>query len=199
MAGIMSERLATLRKRFLDAKADVDASKREIRQASAKKLAELKAQKDPMKQLAGLKDPALTLIDREQLEQAIANHLPRRRFRVPRSLTDVMNSCLRQARYHWRGLVLTGLISIPVVTIGWIASSNTGQSMGQYSNNYDITWQFPDGHSEIIPVAAKSAAVVIGRLQNGDYRLRYWSAGDGYGVAIVSAGALSRITKPSSE
>jgi hypothetical protein len=76
----MSNRLATLTKRFVDAKADVDASKREIREASARKLAQLQASRDPAARLAGLKDPALTPYDRDRLEQTIANLLPRRRF-----------------------------------------------------------------------------------------------------------------------
>jgi hypothetical protein len=195
MAGIMSKRLATLRERFLDAKADVDASNREIRQASATRLADLKAQTDPIKQVAGLKDPALTPFDREQLERAIADRLPRRRVRVPRSFTDTMRNGLRHARYHWRGLVLLGLISIPVTVIGGIAASNTGQSMGVFNNDLSIVWQFPDGLSETISVPAKSAVVVTGRLPNGDYRLRYWSAIDGYGVAVVSPETFDRVTK----
>jgi hypothetical protein len=195
MAGIMSKRLATLRERFLDAKADVDASNREIRQASATRLAELKAETDPMKQLAGLKDPALTPFDREQLERAIGGRLPRRRFTVPRSFTDTMRSGFRHARYHWRGLVLIGLISIPVTVIGGFAASNTGQSMGVFNNDFSIKWQFIDGHNETLTVPAKSAVVVTGRLPNGDYRLRYWSAIDGYGVAVVSPQTLDRITK----
>ena len=191
----MSKRLASLRERFLDAKADVDASNREVRQASATRLAELKAEKDLIKQLAGLKDPALTPFDREQLERAIGSRLPRRRFTVPRSFTDTVRRGLRHARYHWRGLVLLGLISIPVTVVVGIAASNTGQSIGVFNNDFDFVWQFPDGHSETLSVAAKSAVVVTGRLPNGDYRLRYWSAIDGYGVAVVSPQTLDRITK----
>jgi len=92
-------------------------------------------------------------------------------------------------------LVLLGLISIPVTVIGRIAASNTGQSMGKFNNNLDISWRFTDGHSETHTVPAKSAVVVTGRLPNGDYRLRYWSAIDGYGVAVVSPETLDRITK----
>ena len=65
----MSKRLATLTKRFVDARADVDASKRELREASARKLAKLQALPDPAARLAGLKDPALTPYDRDRLDR----------------------------------------------------------------------------------------------------------------------------------
>ncbi|MBX9822627.1 hypothetical protein [Afipia birgiae] len=191
----MSKRLATLTKRFVDARADVDASKRELREASARKLAKLQALPDPAARLAGLKDPALTPYDRDRLEQTVANLLPRRRVRVPRSLADTMHAGLRHARYRWRGLVLLGLISIPVMVIAAVAASRTGQSMGIFNNNYNISWTFADGHTESIPVPAGAAVVVAGRMPNGDFRLRYWKASDGYGVAIISPETLARITK----
>ena len=84
----MSNRLETLRKRFIDAKADADASKREVRQASAAKLAELRALQDPAAQLAGLKDPALLPSDRQVLEHALADVLPRRRIPSINALFD---------------------------------------------------------------------------------------------------------------
>ena len=64
----MNKRLATLAKRFANAKAGVDASNRELREASARKLARLLALPDPAAPLAGLKDPALTPYDRDRLE-----------------------------------------------------------------------------------------------------------------------------------
>jgi hypothetical protein len=191
----MNKRLAILTKRFIDAKADADASKREFREASARKLAQLQASRDPAARLAGLKDPALTPYDRDRLEQTLADLLPRRRFRVPHSFTGIIHTSLRHARYHSRGLVLIGLMSIPVTVIGRISASNTGHSMRTFNNNFDISWRFSDGHSETITVPAKSAGVVTGRLPNGDYRLRYWSANDGYGVAVVSPQTLDRMTK----
>lgn len=191
----MSKRLATLKVRLFEAKADVDASKRELREASARKLAKLQALPDPAARLAGLKDPALTSYDRDRLEQTVADLLPRRRFRVPRSLADTMHAGLRHARYRWRGLVLLGLISIPVMVIAAVAASRTGQSMGTFNNNYEFSWTFSDGHTEVIPVPAGAVAVVAGRLPNGDFRLRHWSAGAGYGVAVVSPETLARITK----
>jgi hypothetical protein len=192
----MNKRLATLTKRFVDAKADADASKREIREASARKLAQLQASRDPAARLAGLKDPALTPYDRDRLEQTVADLLPRRRFKFPRSITHTVHAGLRNARYHWRGLVLVALVSIPVTVFGAVAASHTGQSVGTYNNNYDISWTFSDGHTEVIPVTAGAKTVVAGRLPNGDFRLRYWTARDGYGLAIVSPETLARITKP---
>lgn len=192
----MNKRLATLTKRFVDAKADADASKREIREASARKLAQLQASRDPAARLAGLKDPALTPYDRDRLEQTVANLLPPRRFKIPSSITQTVHAGLRHARYHWRGLVLIAVVSTPVTMFGLVAASHTGQSVGTYNNNYEFSWTFSDGHTEVIPVTAGTAAVVAGRLPNGDFRLRYWTASAGYGVAIVSPETLVRITKP---
>lgn len=192
----MNKRLATLTKRFVEAKADADASKREIREASARKLIQLQASRDPAARLAGLKDPALTAYDRDRLEQTIAATLPRRHVTFPRSITNTVRTGLRRARYHWRGLVLLALVSIPVTGFGLIAVSHTGQSVGAYNKNYDISWTFSDGHTEMIPVTAGTAAVVLGRLPNGDFRLRYWTASAGYGVAIISPETLARITTP---
>jgi hypothetical protein len=191
----MSTRLATLRKRLFDAKADANASRREIRQASATRLAELLALPDRAARLAGLKDPALTPYDRDRLEQTIADLLPRRRFRVPRSFTNTLYTGLRHARYHWRGMVLLGLISIPVTVIGRIAASNTAQWKAVFINDYGTSWRFPDGHSETITLPAKSAVIVTGRLPDGDYQLRFWSPDDGYAVTVVSPKVLDRITK----
>jgi len=191
----MSKRLATLKARLFEAKAEVDASKRELREASARKLAKLSAKSDPAARLAGLKDPALTPYDRDRLEQTIVDLLPRRQFNIPRSLADTMNAGLRHARYHWRGLGLLGLLLIPVMVLGVVAASHTGQSMGTFNNNYEFSWAFSNGHNEVIPVPAGSAVVVAGRLPNGDFRLRYWKASDGYGVAVISPETLARITK----
>jgi hypothetical protein len=191
----MNQRLATLVKRFANAKADVDTSNRELREASARKLAKLLALPDPAARLAGLKDPALTPYDRDRLEQTIADLLPRRRFTISRSFTGVLHTGLRHARYHWRGLALLGLLSIPVTVLGAVAAAHTGRFMGTFNNSYEFSWTFSDGHTELIPVPAGSVAVVAGRLPNGDFRLRYWSAIDGYGVAVVSPETLDRITK----
>jgi hypothetical protein len=193
----MSARLATLRQRLFDAKADADASKREMRQASAAKLAQLRALPDPAGRLAGLKDPALLPYDRQILEQTIADLLPQRRIRIPRTVVDATRSSLRHARYHWRGLALLTLISIPVIVIGGIAAHNTGHSKVYLDNELDITWTFADGHTEVYRQPTKTAVLVMGRNSNGDVRLRFWSATEGHGDSIMSAETYGRfVTAP---
>lgn len=191
----MSTRLKVLQKQFFEAKADVDASDREVRKASARKLERLKSKGDSKALVAGLKDPALTPYDRERLEQMITDLLPRRRVRVPRSLTNWAFSLLRNVRYMWRGLVLLGVMLIPFAVIGSIALMNTGRMIGTFNNGYNISWTFPDGHTEVIPVRAGAAVIVTGRLPNGDYRLRSWSAKYGYGQATMSPAVLNQIVK----
>lgn len=191
----MNKRLATMVKRFAAAKADVDASKREIREASARKLARLLALPDPAGRVAGLKDPALTPYDRDRLERSIADLLPRRRFEVPRSLADLVRAGFRHARYRWRGLALLGLVSIPITVLGVVASSHTAHSKRTFNNNYQFSWTFADGHVDDIPVAVGDAVVIAGRLANGDFKMRYWSASEGYGFSVVSPETFDRITK----
>lgn len=195
----MSERLATLRKRFFDAKADADASKREVRQASAAKLAELRALPDPAARLAGLKDPALLPSDRQILEHALADVLPRRRIRFPRTIGDTLQSGLRHARYHWRGLVVVTLISIPVMVIGGWAVHNTGHEKVHFDRELDLTWTFPDGHTELRRLPTDTAVVVMGRTAAGDVRLRFWSATEGHLEAIMPAKAYDRFVTSTSE
>jgi hypothetical protein len=190
----MNTRLTTLIKRFANAKADVDASNREIREASARKLTKLLALPNPAGRVAGLKDPALTPYDRDRLAQAIADQLPRRRLKLPRPFTGMISAALRQTRYRWRGLLLLGLVLIPVMALGAIAVFHTGQSKRAFNNGYQFSWTFADGHVDVIPVAAGAAVVVAGRRANGDVVIRYWSADEGYGFTVVSADTFDRIT-----
>jgi hypothetical protein len=188
----MNARLATLRKRLFDAKADADASKREMRQASAAKLAQLRALPDAAARLAGLKDPALLPYDRQILEHTIADLLPQRRIRLPRNVGDTMRSGLRHARYHWRGLVLVTLISIPIVVISGTAIHNTGHAKVYFDSELDLTWTFADGHTEVHRVPANIAVLLMGRNANGDVRLRFWSFTEGYGDSLMSAETYGR-------
>ena len=195
----MNARLATLRKRLFDAKADANASKREMRQVSAAKLAQLRALPDAAARLAGLKDPALLPYDRQILEHTIADLLPQRRIRFPRNVGDIMRSGLRHARYRWRGLMVLILISIPIEVIGGMAVHNTGHAKVHFDNELDLTWTFADGHTEVHRVPAKTAVLVMGRNANGDVRLRFWSAAEGYGDSLMSAETYGRFATATKE
>ncbi|MEY9387547.1 hypothetical protein ABIF93_005804 [Bradyrhizobium japonicum] len=195
----MSDRLATLRRRISEAKADADASNRAMRQASAAKLAELRALPNPAARLAGLKDPALLPFDRQILEHAIADALPRRRVRVPRAIGNIMRSGHRHARYHWRGLVMVTLISIPVTVIGGLAVHNTGHAKVHFERELAFTWTFPDGRTEVHALPVDTAVLVMGRNAAGDVRLRFWSAREGHGEAIMPAEAYDQFVTPTSE
>lgn len=192
----MSKRLEILRKRFIDAKADADASKREVRQASAAKLAEIRALPDPAARLAGLKDPALLPSDRQILEHALADVLPRRRIRFPRAIGATLRSGLRHARYHWRGLVVITLISIPGMVIGGFAVHNTGYATAHFNRDLDLIWTLPDGHTELRRLTTDTAVVVMGRTTAGDVRLRVWSPAEGHLEAVMLAEAYARLAIP---
>jgi hypothetical protein len=195
----MNARLDTLRKRLSDAKADADASKREVRQASAAKLAKLRALPDPAARLAGLNDPALLPYDRRLLEQAIADLLPQQRTRLPRTVADTMRGSFLHARYHWRGLALLILVAIPLVVIGSYAVRHTGHAKIYLDSEIDITWTFADGHTEVRRQPTKIALHMMGREPNGDVRLRSWSATEGYGESIMSAETYGRFVTSTAE
>jgi hypothetical protein len=195
----MSDRLATLRRRFFEAKADADASNRAMRQASAAKLAQLRALPDADARLAGLHDPALLPYDREILEHTIADLLPRRRVRLPRTIGSTMRSGFRHARYHWRGLVVAIVISIPVMVISGLAIHNTGHAKVYFGRALDLTWTFADGHTEVHRVPTDTAVLVMGRNADRDVRLRFWSATEGHGESIMSAEAYDRFVTSTSE
>jgi hypothetical protein len=195
----MSQRLQTLRKRFIDAKADADASNREMRQASAAKLAELQSLPDADARLAGLNDPVLLPYDRQILEHTIADLLPGRRVRLPRTIGDIMRSGFRNARYHWRGLVVGAMISVPLMVIGGFAVHNTGHAKVHFDRELEFAWTFPDGHTEVHRVPTDTAVLVMGRNADGDVRLRFWSATEGHGEAMMSAEAYDRFVTSTSE
>ena len=182
----MNNRIARLRKQFFNARADVDASNRELRQASARKLAELLASSDKTALVRGLKDPALTQYDRDRLERKIEERLPSRRVWIPRTVTGTLRSGLRHARYHWRGLALLIIISIPVIAVGGMATRNTGQMEVRFNTDLSLAWLFPDGHFETIPIDVGTPVVLMGRKENGDARLRYWSKDYGYGAVTMT-------------
>lgn len=195
----MSQRLATLHARFRQAKADADASKRAVRRASAAKLAQLQALPDAKARLAGLKDPALLPYDRKTLEHTIADLLPRRRIRFPRSVRQMMSSALRQVRYRWRGLVICALVAAPLIVIGGAAFRNTGLTKVYFDRRLEFVWRFPDGHSQIHPVPVGTAVLVMGRNPAGDVRLRFWSERDGHGETIMSAAAYAQFVLSNAE
>ncbi|WP_398471497.1 hypothetical protein [Tardiphaga sp.] len=195
----MSQRLATLHARFRQAKADADASKRAVRRASAAKLAQLQALPDAKARLAGLKDPALLPYDRKTLEHSIADLLPRRRIRFPRSVRQMLSSILRHARYRWRGLVICALIAAPIVVIGYAAIRNTGLTKVHFDRRLEFVWAFPSGHSQVYAVPVGTAVLVMGRTPTGDVRLRFWSERDGHGEAVMSAAAYAQFVLPNAE
>ncbi|OYU86661.1 MAG: hypothetical protein CFE29_28415 [Bradyrhizobiaceae bacterium PARB1] len=195
----MSQRLATLRTRFREAKADADASSRAVRRASAAKLAELLALPDAEARLAGLKDPALLPYDRKVLENAIADVLPRRRIQLPRSARQFIRSGLRHVCYRWQGLVICALIAIPLTVIGSSAVRNTGVAKVYFDRPFDFEWTFPDGHSQVYRLPVGTAVLVMGRNAAGDVRLRFWSAKDGHGETVMPAAVYAQFAISNAE
>ncbi|MDB6148299.1 MAG: hypothetical protein JWO45_1963 [Spartobacteria bacterium] len=181
----MKSRLTILAERFGEARSDLDGARRETRQASARRLATLQALTDGKTLIAGLKDPSLTAQDREQLARTIAARLPRRRLRIPKSISSTALLALRQARYRWRGLVVAAVIAMPIAAFLLLSAHNTGEQRVWFDTDVVLNFNFLDGHVEPISFTAGSLIVVMARPP-GLIRLRYWTADYGYGTATVN-------------
>jgi hypothetical protein len=191
MVGVMT-RLKTLLGRYVQARADVDASNAEIRRASAKRLAELLASADRNALVAGVSDPALAAGDRLQLERAIADRLPSRRQRAPAAIGRAINLSLRQGRYHLRAIAFLAILVSPMATVGSLAWRNTATQEAFFTQAWDFVCHFPDGHRETIEIAAGAGVVAMPGSRADRVLLRIWNARAGYGLTEVPASWLRR-------
>jgi hypothetical protein len=181
----MMSRLQKLKQRFAEAYADVDASRREIRQASARRLAELLRLTGRRALVAALQDLALTPGDREALARFIAGRLPRPSPRFVAGAAATLRWASQHARYHWRGLAVSALLAVPVVAVTITAVHNTGEQAIQFDQDVVLTFTFGDGHSEPISRPRGSVLVIMGAPQPTLVRLRLWIPSYGYGYADV--------------
>ncbi len=183
-------RLKTLLDRYALARADVDASNAEIRRASAKRLAELIGSTDRNALIAGLSDPALTAYDRQQLEHAIADRLPKRRRRAPFAIGRAINLSLRRVRYHGRAAVVLAVVLAFLAPLGFLAWRNTASQEVFFNQAWDFVWRFPDGDRETIEIPAGVAVVAMPGSRSDRIVLRIWNAREGYGFTEVPASWL---------
>jgi hypothetical protein len=183
--------LKALWNRYAQARADVDASNAEARRASAVRLAELLKSTDRSALVAGLRDSALIAFDRAQLENAIAVRLPRRRVHIPLTIGATLRLGARHARYHWRGLVLSALITTPAIASAAIAWQSTGGFKATFANDWIFNWRFPDGRIEAFSIPAGAAVITMGSSRDGQVVLRLWDPNAGYGRAVVPANWFS--------
>lgn len=184
----MTSRLQKLNQLFVEASADVDASRREIRAASSERLAELLRLTGRRALVAALQDSALTPSDRAKLARAIAERLPRSVPRFAAGLVGTLREASQYARYHWRGLVITAVMAIPASAIVATAVHNTGQQAVRFDQDVSLSFTFSDGHSELIARPRGSVLVTMGRPDPTLVRLRLWIPAYGYGYADVLEG-----------
>ena len=180
-------RLKTLFDRYAQARADVDVSNAEIRRASARRLAQLLAAADTNALVAGLSDAALTAYDRQQLEHAIADRLPKRRRRVPRAIGRAINLSLQRARYQARSVLVLSLVLALMAPFGFLALRNTGAQLVWFDQPWQFDCQFPDGHRETIEIAARAGVVAMPMSRADQVTLRVWDRRAGYGLTNGSA------------
>lgn len=91
------------------------------------------------------------------------------------------------------------MISIPLMVIGGVAIHSTGHTKVHFDRELEFTWTFADGLTEIHRLPVGTAVLVMGRTAAGDVRLRFWSAAEGHGEAIMSAEAYARFVTSTSE
>ncbi|EIZ84324.1 MULTISPECIES: hypothetical protein [Methylobacterium] len=188
----MSARLKTLAARFAQAKAQADASNARLRRASAARLAEILADPDPARQLAGLRDRALTPFDRAQLQRALTEKLPGRRRRLPLSLCQQLAALLRQLRYRRRALTRAAVLATPLLAAAVLADRHTptGRPV-RLREGFIISWRLPDGSIHQEQEAANTRLVLL-HTSDGGFALRRWFPRLGYGEVAVEPAFIER-------
>jgi predicted protein tyrosine phosphatase len=175
----------TLLARFAHAKAEADASNARVRQRSADRLETILKNPDLKRKLAGLKDRALTPLDRLQLEQAIAVMAPSARRLVSLRVRDRLQAILRHAIYRRRALMRFAVLAC--LLSGEILTSYVHTPVGRpvrLALAFDITWTLPDG-SLRQEREEKGTRVILMRNPDGRLALRRWFDGVGYGELSV--------------
>lgn len=179
-------RLQTLFERYIQARADVDASNAEVRRASARRLAELLASSDRSALVAGVSDPTLTTYDRQQLEHAIADRMPRRRRQeISITIGRIITLSLRHACYNWRVIAFLAVFVSLVGIFGFVARCNTPAQEAFFSQGWKFVWQDPDGHTQTISISAGTGVVAMPASRAGRVALRLWDPGLGYLITEV--------------
>jgi hypothetical protein len=181
----VTSRLATLKARLSAARAEADAAEGEVRRASARRLAELRRLPDSKALVAGLKDPALTPQDREQLARTIAEQLPGRARRLPQRIWQRIFSVLRHMGYRWRGLTSIAVLTAVVAAFFLIAASRSGREITSFDTTVRLTFTFPNGVNGTWEFPANYPFVVTDRSP-AVVRLRFWNKDYGYGVADIN-------------
>lgn len=184
-------RLKALLERYKQAQADVDASNAEIRRASSARLRQLLATTSAGALVAGLNDPVLIEYDRLQLENAIADRLPRGRARIPLSLARTLGATKRHARYHMRAIAFLTIVAMYAAGIISAALHDTPELEASLLAGWTFHWRFPDGHVEASTIEA-GAGVAAFRGYGDTILLRLWDPHSGYLWSTVSSSWLAQ-------
>lgn len=188
----MSARLTILVARFAQAKAQADASNARLRRASAARLAEILADPNANRRLAGLRDKALTPFDRAQLQRVLAEKLPEQRQRSPLGLRRQAAALLRQLRYRRRALIKAALLAVPLLAAATLTYRHTPDGRAvRLKESFVICWRLPDG-SLLWEQEAAYARVVLLRGSDRSFALRRWFPRLGYGEVSVEPTFVER-------
>ena len=206
----MTERMQRLLDVFRSAQADVDASRKRLRDASAARLDEL-LKLPPAGRVQALRDPALTAFDRASLERSIEDALPKRTVRLPRLPRRWSLSARSLGWFGWRhrqGLLRTMVAVGPVAFFAVSARMHTpprGALPVVFAIPLNVQWTMPDGSvSAAVDDPAGTQAVWYKTGSRTD--LRMWFSGRGYGTLervpdrFFTEGAIvQRYTSPSKD
>jgi hypothetical protein len=185
LARVVNGLLAKMRQRYLAAQADADTALRDVRQASTLRLARLRQTADPNQLLAGLRDPALTKQDREELTRFIAKRVPQPQRALRGHVLPSVRLFMRHARYHWRGLLIGILIACLFGVVVGLAARNTPQEIVTFDQEVTISFTTRDGTQTAVTYRPGDGAVVTGQTTTL-VRLRIWSKAWGYATADIN-------------
>ncbi|MET4736706.1 hypothetical protein ABIF73_000845 [Bradyrhizobium japonicum] len=183
----MNERLTRLRQRFAAAKSDADVANRDVRIESARRLAQLQRAGDPKKLVTGLKDPALTAQDREQLIHFVASQIPGARPRLTASGAMAIEWSFRHVRYHWRGLLVGGLMFMVLAMMLATILRNTPVGKARFDQNVTLQFATANGVTGTVTYYSGEDAIVLSRPTSSTVRLQIWSKDLGYATSDVDA------------
>jgi hypothetical protein len=187
--------LAKMRQRYLAAQADADAALRDVRQASTLRLARLRQTTDPNQLLAGLRDPALTKQDREELTRLIAERVPQPQRKLPGHALPSLRLLMRHAGYHRRGLLVGIVIACLFSVVVGLAAHNTPQEMVTFDQEVTLTFTTRNGAQIAVTYRRGDGAVMISQTANL-VRLRIWSKDWGYATADIDGAWFSQHAVP---
>lgn len=185
MGDRVNERMRRLLDVFRSAEADVDASQKRLREASAARLAEL-LRRPPADRIQAVRDPALTAFDRATLERSLEDALDALDARRVRWRWTVSGSSIRRfGRHHRRALLRVSLaVASPAFFAAstWVNTPPVGALPVMFTADLAMRWTMPNGRLSTDVTASVAGTEAVWFMNGSKAKLRHWFPRQGYGT-----------------